>query len=101
MKHLLYRRHLLLTIVTYDRQNIFIVQANGPRRVIFKFVQQGCRRCLLHFHHLAGLHHLLLQKEEQKTTGILEYIYIYTGNTKGGSITVQLTSCLTGLESAV
>jgi hypothetical protein len=23
------------------------------------------------------------------------------GNTKGGSITVQLTSCLTGLESAV
>ncbi len=26
---------------------------------------------------------------------------IYTGNTKGGSITVLLTSCLTGLESAV
>jgi hypothetical protein len=24
-----------------------------------------------------------------------------TGNTKGGSITVPLTSCLTGLESAV
>jgi hypothetical protein len=24
-----------------------------------------------------------------------------TGNTKGGSITVLLTSCLTGLESAV
>jgi hypothetical protein len=29
------------------------------------------------------------------------YIYVYTGNTKGGSITVPLTSCLTGLESAV
>jgi hypothetical protein len=26
---------------------------------------------------------------------------LYPGNTKGGSITVQLTSCLTGLESAV
>jgi hypothetical protein len=26
---------------------------------------------------------------------------IYPGNTKGGSITVPLTSCLTGLESAV
>jgi len=25
----------------------------------------------------------------------------YAGNTKGGSITVLLTSCLTGLESAV
>jgi hypothetical protein len=27
--------------------------------------------------------------------------YNCTGNTKGGSITVQLISCLTGLESAV
>ncbi len=27
--------------------------------------------------------------------------YPQTGNTKGGSITVPLTSCLTGLESAV
>jgi hypothetical protein len=27
--------------------------------------------------------------------------YLLAGNTKGGSITVQLTSCLTGLESAV
>ncbi len=26
---------------------------------------------------------------------------IYTGNTKGGSIIVPLTSCLTGFESAV
>jgi hypothetical protein len=25
----------------------------------------------------------------------------YLGNTKGGTITVPLTSCLTGLESAV
>jgi hypothetical protein len=28
-------------------------------------------------------------------------LMIYPGNTKGGSITVLLTSCLTGLESAV
>jgi hypothetical protein len=28
-------------------------------------------------------------------------LYIHTENTKGGSITVLLTSCLTGLESAV
>jgi hypothetical protein len=27
--------------------------------------------------------------------------YAWAGNTKGGSITVLLTSCLTGLESAV
>jgi hypothetical protein len=27
--------------------------------------------------------------------------FIQAGNTKGGSITVLLTSCLTGLESAV
>jgi hypothetical protein len=27
--------------------------------------------------------------------------HIHPGNTKGGSITVPLTSCLTGLESAV
>jgi hypothetical protein len=26
---------------------------------------------------------------------------VKAGNTKGGNITVQLTSCLTGLESAV
>jgi hypothetical protein len=26
---------------------------------------------------------------------------VYAGNTKGGSITVPLTSCLNGLESAV
>ncbi len=26
--------------------------------------------------------------------------YVYAGNTSGGSITVPLTSCLTGLESA-
>jgi hypothetical protein len=26
---------------------------------------------------------------------------VYSGNTKGGSITVLLTSCLTGLELAV
>ncbi len=33
---------------------------------------------------------------------ILITIHMYdTGNTKGGSITVPLTSCLTGLESAV
>jgi hypothetical protein len=28
-------------------------------------------------------------------------VYIGAGNTKGGSITVPLTSCLTGLEPAV
>ena len=28
-------------------------------------------------------------------------LYVSPGNTKGGSISVQLTSCLTGLESAV
>ncbi len=32
---------------------------------------------------------------------ILIKIYIYLGNNKVGSITVPLTSCLTGLESAV
>jgi hypothetical protein len=26
---------------------------------------------------------------------------VYAGNTKGGSMTLPLTSCLTGLESAV
>jgi hypothetical protein len=31
----------------------------------------------------------------------LDEISAQTGNTKGGSITVLLTSCLTGLESAV
>ncbi len=29
------------------------------------------------------------------------YLSLYSGNTKGGSITVLLTSCLTGLKSAV
>jgi hypothetical protein len=33
--------------------------------------------------------------------GLLEVASVYPGNTKGGSITVPLTSCLTGLESAV
>jgi hypothetical protein len=32
---------------------------------------------------------------------LLGFLSIETGNTKGGSITVLLTSCLTGLESAV
>jgi hypothetical protein len=31
----------------------------------------------------------------------LPFYNVYSGNTKGGSITVLLTSCLTGLESAV
>jgi hypothetical protein len=29
------------------------------------------------------------------------FLLLHSGNTKGGSITVPLTSCLTGLESAV
>jgi len=29
------------------------------------------------------------------------HVLVMAGNTKGGSITVPLTSCLTGLESAV
>ncbi len=33
--------------------------------------------------------------------GLLEAASVYPGNTKGGSITVPLTSCLTGLESVV
>ncbi len=37
-------------------------------------------------------------KNEFSTEDILEITE--TGNTKGGSITVQLTSCLTALESA-
>ncbi len=32
---------------------------------------------------------------------VVPILLIPSGNTKGGSITVQLTSCLTGLESAV
>ncbi len=42
----------------------------------------------------------------RETTGLLcldevEKTIAKPGNTKGGSITVLLTSCLTGLESAV
>jgi hypothetical protein len=35
--------------------------------------------------------------------GVVAYHYpwVSAGNTKGGSISVPLTSCLTGLESAV
>jgi hypothetical protein len=49
----------------------------------------------------------LLQKlidYEQKSFIILGQYCLsmaYTGNTKGGSITVLLTSCLTGLESSI
>ncbi len=32
---------------------------------------------------------------------LLNFLIVKAGNTKGGSITVPLTSCLTGLESAV
>jgi hypothetical protein len=37
----------------------------------------------------------------QDIGGLFVYISVYPGNTNGGSITVPLTSCLTGLESAV
>ncbi len=40
----------------------------------------------------AMLYHLTVQYSKGKQ---------WPGNTKGGSITVQLTSCLTGLESTV
>jgi hypothetical protein len=36
-----------------------------------------------------------------KQPSILGRRIVLPGNTKGGSITVSLTSCLTGLESAV
>jgi hypothetical protein len=35
---------------------------------------------------------------ELKTRPGLKFVYVETGNTKGGSITVPLTSCLTGLD---
>jgi hypothetical protein len=35
------------------------------------------------------------------TSKVREGVSVVTGNTKGGSITALLTSCLTGLESAV
>jgi hypothetical protein len=35
------------------------------------------------------------------TFTIKYYGYVMSGNTKGGSITVQLTSCLTGLDKPV
>jgi hypothetical protein len=40
----------------------------------------------------------------QNHAGILSHpgsLNVYTGNTKGGSITVPLTFCLSGLELAV
>jgi hypothetical protein len=49
----------------------------------------------------------IIERGDTKTLKVrmLESIEIYywpgPGNTKGGSITVPLTSCLTGLESAV
>jgi len=33
--------------------------------------------------------------------GFPDCLSLWSGNTKGGSITVRLTSCLTGLESTV
>jgi hypothetical protein len=49
-----------------------------------------------------------LLKERLSTVDLLVLTGLYllililqTGNTKGGSITVLMTSCLTGLESAV
>jgi hypothetical protein len=40
------------------------------------------------------------RQKREKITGT-NTLAFYPGNTKGGSITVPLTSCLTGLESAV
>ncbi len=37
-------------------------------------------------------------KPEQFVTQIEPFLRFYSGNTKGGSITVHLTSCLTGLD---
>ncbi len=37
----------------------------------------------------------------EEVNGTEPPIVVSAGNTKGGSITVPLTSCLTGLESAV
>jgi hypothetical protein len=35
------------------------------------------------------------------TVTVVHKVIVLLGNTKGGSITLLLTSCLTGLESAV
>ncbi len=45
----------------------------------------------------------LIKKRSNLLTGVIECLKlnVHTGNIKGGSITVLLTSCLTGLESAV
>ncbi len=44
---------------------------------------------------------VLLLHKESFTLAKFVTGHDYAGNTKGGSITVPLTSCLTGLESAV
>jgi hypothetical protein len=41
------------------------------------------------------------QSRRLKFNNIITCLMVTAGNTKGGSITVPLTSCLTGLESAV
>jgi hypothetical protein len=54
--------------------------------------------------HFTGQPYLQKGRAKVATCTILLAIFLGTisaGNTKGGSITVPLTSCLTGLESAV
>jgi hypothetical protein len=43
----------------------------------------------------------LSQREGQKLVNVEHFSIFFPGNTKGGSITVPLTSCLTGLEYSV
>jgi len=46
---------------------------------------------------------VLMKQTRQAVRAVKQsrFLDVYAGNTKGGSITVLLTSCLTGLESAV
>jgi hypothetical protein len=43
----------------------------------------------------------ITKKKLQGANGLAYFAMLGSGNTKKGSITVPLTSCLTGLESAV
>jgi len=62
----------------------------------WNFLSCSLKRCMLEAEEGILYCHLRLDTEWRKRTSILK-----PGNTNGGSITVPLTSCLTGLESAV
>jgi hypothetical protein len=98
-------------LVNYDPKSFIFIdprythnsQGTLNKGEIDLLIKVGCfvKKILLALSKGADLNELVKGSQLHRALTFREASMLQPGNTKGGSITVLLTSCLTGLESAV